>query len=132
MRFHFCGKSDCPDWVLAQLFRASSLELDKFKLICCSVKSTLLAQGNFDTLLFELMKLPRDGEPEPKNEIEFDIDDTRACFAAVDFIMRNSNRYSVDEPMLNLELLQLGLPQNHSNILCNTLYNALSTNENGD
>lgn len=109
-KFEFCGKLDCPDWILAQLFHASSLTLERFKLICESVRERLVIDNKqFDDGLFDKLKL----------DDLFDIDDARACFAAVNYIISNAFLYRVDPSLLGIELEQLGLPNEHCKLLCN-------------
>lgn len=115
-KFEFCGKLDCPDWILAQLFHASKLELDKFKLICESVRDTILADGQFDDELFAALGL---------DEEYFDIDDARACFAAINYIISNSCLYQVTSECLRNELEQLGLPGEHCECLCGIMDKSL-------
>lgn len=102
---------------MAQLFHASRLELPKFKLICESVKDTILAKGQLDEeLLLDSLGV--------EDEI-FDIDDARACFAAVDYIMSNACQHQVTRDMLAIELEQLGLPSEHCQLLCQMMNDSL-------
>lgn len=52
---------------------------------------------------------------------KFDLDDARACFAAVDFIMSNARLYGTSSDILSTELEQLGLPSEHSQSLCSLM-----------
>lgn len=112
MKFEFCGKLDCPDWILAQLFHGSQLDLARFELICESVKDTLISRGNFNELLYDELVL---------DEEAFDIDDARACFAAIHFIITNACLYHVSSEALSTELEQLGLASEHCQVLCRVL-----------
>lgn len=96
---------------MAQLFYASRLELWRFKLICESVRDSIIKDNkNFDDCLFD--KLDLDDEV-------FDIDDARACFAAVNYIIENALLYKVSPSLLSIELEQLGLASEHCQLLCN-------------
>lgn len=96
---------------MAQLFYASKLELWQFSLICESVRDTILSSNEeFDDGLFNRLNLDND---------VFDIDDARACFAAVHYIISNASQYKVSDSLLNIELEQLGLPSEHCQMVCN-------------
>lgn len=111
-KFEFCGKLDCPDWILAQLFNSSQLDLARFELICESVQDTIRASGKFNEGLFNKLEL---------DEEEFDIDDARACFGSIHYIMSNACLYQVSSEALSVELEQLGLPSEHCQLLAKSL-----------
>lgn len=111
-KFAFCGNLDCPDWILAQLFHASRLSLERFEMMCNSVKTTITCDGQFDVNQFDSLDLDDDG---------FDIDDARCCFAAIHLVMTHARLYDVSITKLQVELEQLGLPTEHSRILCENL-----------
>lgn len=94
---------------MAQLFHASRLDLARFSLICDSVRDTILNDGQFDSKLWPQLNL---------DDEKFDIDDARACFGAMHFIITNSCLYGVEGELLRLELEQSGLPSGHSQYLC--------------
>lgn len=78
-------------------------------MICESVRDTILNTDDpFDGIIFDKLNL----------DDEFDIDDARACFGAVHYIMANASSYKVSDSLLRLELEHLGLPDEHSQLLC--------------
>lgn len=101
---------NCPDWLLAQLFYASALDLHRFELICESVKDTIIADGVLNEEEF-LTRLDLDEE-------KFDIDDARACFGAINYIITSACNHTLSIQLLNNQLLQLGLPTDHTGLLC--------------
>lgn len=135
MRFEFCNKLDCPDWILAQLAHASKLDLQTFEQICIMVKRSMAAGGNnfnqqdLMSLLVNhgaevssLEEMEKEVKEEERTK-EFDIDDARACFGAVNFIITNAHSYKVSMRQLNTELEQLGLPSEHCQTLCTVTSN---------
>lgn len=105
-------KLDYPDWILAQLFHSSKLDLPRFKLICESVRDTIVAGGHFNQDLLDKLKL---------DEEVFDIDDARACFGAVNYIITNACQLELPSERVIIELEQLGLPSEHCQLLCNVM-----------
>lgn len=51
----------------------------------------------------------------------FDVDDARACFGALNYIMTNACTYQVPSRQLNVELEQLGLASEHCALVCKVL-----------
>lgn len=49
---------------------------------------------------------------------DFDIDDARACFGAIDYIINQSCLHGVSLQTLAVELEQLGLSSEHTSELC--------------
>lgn len=52
------------------------------------------------------------------DDAQFDVDDARALFGALDFIMTGACINQVDNKQLGIELEQLGLPGEHCEVLC--------------
>lgn len=124
MRFEFCGRLDCPDWILAQLFHASRMKLDTFRIICQTVKRETLNNETKEQLdeneLFTRLGIYKDENSSTLSSDQLDIDDARACLGAVNFIMSNALVYQVNEKQLANELEQLGLASEHTLVLCET------------
>lgn len=116
-KFEFCGKLDCPDWILAQLYHASKLELARFESICLLVKETILADGKLD----EMRLIGELDDDDQGSDNHFDIDDARCCFAALNHIMSGACLHQVPARQLNNELEQLGLPTDHCLIVSRVL-----------
>lgn len=114
-RFEFCGGLDCPDWILAQLYYASNVNLPEFELICQNVVESIKLDGNLDevSLFNQIEQLRRIND----NNDGFDIDDTRALFAAINFIITNTCIYQITSKTVCDELEQLGLTREHCSML---------------
>ncbi|XP_052270898.1 COMM domain-containing protein 4-like isoform X2 [Dreissena polymorpha] len=106
MRFRFCGDLDCPDWVLAEISTLSKITSVKMKLLCVQVIKMLLGQ---DIDYNKVYKITADAK--------FEEGDVKACIAALNFIIASASKYGVDEDSLSNELLQLGLPKEHTTSL---------------
>ncbi|XP_050040111.1 COMM domain-containing protein 4 [Dermacentor andersoni] len=103
MLFKFCGDRDCPDWLLAEIGSLSKISSVKVKLLCAQVVNGLLhSQIDFD----KVAKLTADSK--------FTEDDVKGVLMALEFILKNSTKFSVDEETLVNELTQLGLPREHA------------------
>lgn len=127
MKFEFCGRLDCPDWILAQLFHASQMSIDVFEELAKIVSNTIVAGGQVDEaeMLNSLNSLTVNQEaesrcldPSERFADSSDIDDVRACFAAVHYIITNARQFKVSAKQLETELEQLGLPGDHCLLLC--------------
>uniref|UniRef100_A0A1E1X4R9 COMM domain-containing protein n=1 Tax=Amblyomma aureolatum TaxID=187763 RepID=A0A1E1X4R9_9ACAR len=103
MLFKFCGDRDCPDWLLAEIGSLSKISSVKVKLLCVQVVSGILnSQIGFD----KVAKLTADSK--------FTTDDVKGVLMALEFILKNSTKFAVDEESLVNELTQLGLPREHA------------------
>uniref|UniRef100_A0A023GFD8 COMM domain-containing protein n=1 Tax=Amblyomma triste TaxID=251400 RepID=A0A023GFD8_AMBTT len=103
MLFKFCGDRDCPDWLLAEIGSLSKISSVKVKLLCVQVVNGILnSQIGFD----KVSKLTADSK--------FTADDVKGVLMALEFILKNSTKFAVDEESLVNELTQLGLPREHA------------------
>ncbi|XP_077518482.1 COMM domain-containing protein 4 [Amblyomma americanum] len=103
MLFKFCGDRDCPDWLLAEIGSLSKISSVKVKLLCVQVVNGILnSQIGFD----KVAKLTADSK--------FTTDDVKGVLMALEFILKNSTKFAVDEESLVNELTQLGLPREHA------------------
>lgn len=103
MKFRFCGDSDCPDWVLAEISVLSKMTLLKIRLLVIQiVKYILCNEINYEII----EKIAKDPKFEPS--------EVKAGVAAISFILKNAIRNSVDYDNLSNELLQLGLQKDTS------------------
>lgn len=80
-----------------------------FIIICEAVKNVFVNKGIFDHSLMNEIDL--------KNE-NMEIDDARACFGAIHYIISNAQMYNVTKEILFIELEQSGLPNEHCKHLC--------------
>jgi len=108
MKFRFCGGRDCPDWLLAEISTISRLTSIKTKLICGQVSQALMAEKKQDQVPDhdKLTKLTSDAK--------FSVADIQATIAALNFILTSAAKYDCDVESVISELLQLGLPKEHS------------------
>jgi len=102
MKFRFCGELDAPDWILAEVSTLSKMSSVRLKLICRQVLNQLLGRG----FSYEKVKTLILGV----ENLRFNLADVKAMIAALHFILANSAKYSVDVEVLQVELQQLGLP----------------------
>ena len=106
---------------MAQLFHASKWDTADFETVCKSVRAAILDGGKLnEDELFDRLGLFGHGTPSAIDQAvnRLDIDDVRACFGALSFILANARMYQVSERQLEIELEQLGLASQHSRVLC--------------
>jgi hypothetical protein len=134
-RFEFCGKLDCPDWILAQLFHASKWSKRDFGILCKTVRDAISSEADYDESklfddlgLFDVDKSPSRADTSQR----LDIDDVRACFGALNFILTRGRLYGVSERQLLIELEQLGLASEHSRVLCEHYSKTMERNNNNN
>lgn len=104
MKFRFCGDADVPDWILVEINTLSRLSSIKLKLL-----SQVVAQG--------IINPPISFEKAEKLFADSKLDndhDLQACIACISYILTAATRFNIDSNILQSELLQLGLPREHS------------------
>jgi len=91
------------------------VNLPEFELICQNVVESIKLDGNLDevSLFNQIEQLRRIND----NNDGFDIDDTRALFAAINFIITNTCIYQITSKTVCDELEQLGLTREHCSML---------------
>lgn len=52
------------------------------------------------------------------NDSKLELNDIKACVALLEFILKSSAKYNVNNDTLSSELQQLGLPKEHSTSIC--------------
>uniref|UniRef100_A0A1Q3FXX7 COMM domain-containing protein n=2 Tax=Culex tarsalis TaxID=7177 RepID=A0A1Q3FXX7_CULTA len=112
MKFRFCGEGDCPDWVLAEIH--SNLAL---------LKVDQLAE-----VAHHVAKCIAGGEEVPEDKVRaiFGIskgtmDTPKAAFACIRFLLVSAARFSTESSVFGTELQQLGLPKDHTTVMCRVL-----------
>eukprot|EP00899_Mesostigma_viride_P009524 jgi/Mesvir1/18573/Mv17082-RA.1 len=107
MKFHFCGGHDVPDWLLAEIFTLSKISSVRIKLLSMQAINNI-TEGSFEPAALEKFAA----------DCKMGVDDVRACMAALRFIVSNATKFGVDDTTLKRELMQLGLPREHGDMLC--------------
>ena len=107
MRFRLFGDLDCPDWILADIVLLSRLTSIKLKLLAKQVVENIVQK----TLDFEkCQRLSADAK--------FKDGDVKACINTLRHILVSAGRNDVADEVLSHELQQLGLPKEHTSMLC--------------
>lgn len=115
MKFKFCGGGDCPEWLLVQINALSRMTSIKMKLLAqCTVNSLLGEPFNFEKAK-ELMA-----------DAKLDVENCKACVAAITYILKNAACHAVSQNYLSNELQQIGLPREHALALCRVYLDNLS------
>lgn len=73
-----------------------------------------MANGNLDSTSWPQLELDEKGAA-------FDMDDARACFACIHYIITSVCLHKVPKEVLHLELEQCGLPSKHCSCICELL-----------
>ena len=111
MKFRFCGDSDCPDWVLAEISVLSKMTLLKIRLLVTQIVNYIICNKiNYEVI----EKIAKDAK--------FENSEVKAGVAAIAFILKNAIRNSVDCDNLTNELQQLGL-QKDTSFALSKIYN---------
>ncbi|KAJ4461543.1 hypothetical protein PAPYR_2134 [Paratrimastix pyriformis] len=102
MKFNFCGRLDCPDWVLSEIAIVSRISSIRIKLICAQVVKHII-DGFVDFAKVEKLTSAQG----------LSKSDMHAAMAVLRFILANAARYETPESTLIDELQQIGLPREH-------------------
>ncbi|KAK9889106.1 hypothetical protein WA026_004379 [Henosepilachna vigintioctopunctata] len=104
MKFRFCGKSDCPDWIQAIITILSKLS---------SVKLKLLTQIVVDGIIDPPLNLEKAVKLFSESKLDSNLD-LKACISCLRYIVISTIRFACETTALQTELQQLGLPREHS------------------
>ncbi|XP_015364032.1 PREDICTED: COMM domain-containing protein 4 [Diuraphis noxia] len=115
MKFKFCGGGDCPEWLLVQINALSRMT---------SINMKLLAQCTVNSLLGEPFNLEK--AKELMDDSKLDVENCKACVAAITYILKNAACHAVPRNYLSNELQQIGLPHEHTSELCRIYLDNLS------
>ncbi|XP_062556182.1 COMM domain-containing protein 4 [Armigeres subalbatus] len=111
MKFRFCGEGDCPDWVLAEIHsNLAVLSLEQLKEVAYHVAGCVIG----------------DDVPEDKVRANFGVmrgsmDTPKAAFACIRFLLVSAARFNTESSVFGTELHQLGLPKDHTTVICQVL-----------
>ncbi|XP_055638473.1 COMM domain-containing protein 4 [Toxorhynchites rutilus septentrionalis] len=112
MKFRFCGDGDCPDWVLAGIHsNLSVLNTAQLKEVAeCVVKCIILGTDVPENHIRKIFGITKGSMDTPK-----------AAFACIRFLLVSAARFNTDSAVLGIELQQLGLPREHTTVMCQVL-----------
>jgi hypothetical protein len=103
MKFKFCGNLDCPEWLIAEIIFLTKISTIKLRIICNNLVTSILSGAkNFKDVQKSL------------EEINFTKDECNIIISVLEFIIRNSAKFEIEESILSQELQQLGLPQENA------------------
>ncbi|CAH1121262.1 unnamed protein product [Ceutorhynchus assimilis] len=105
MKFRFNGDTDCPDWILAEIYTLSRLS---------SVKLKLLGQVVVQGIIMPPIQTEKIDKLFADSKLDADID-LKSCIACLKYIISSATRFHCESSALQSELQQLGLPREHSN-----------------
>lgn len=108
MKFRFCGDLDCPDWVLAEILSLSKIS---------SLRVKVIGAYTIRSILYKDI-LKNDMVEKFEKESKINSKELMAVISLLKYILTCSTIYSVNSETLSFELQQLGLPKEHSTVLC--------------
>ncbi|XP_055610212.1 COMM domain-containing protein 4 [Uranotaenia lowii] len=116
MKFRFCGDGDCPDWVLAEIHSnlavLSSEQLDQV--------AEFVAKGILGN------EVPEDQVRKVFGISKGSMDTPKAAFACIRFLLVSAARFNTESSIFGTELQQLGLPKDHTTVMCRVLEDYVS------
>ena len=99
MRFKFCGNIDSPEWLISEITFLTKISAIRLRMLCNNIVNFILNNGkNFKDI------------QKSFDDMNFNDIDGKIIFSLLDFILRNSIKFEVEENILTQELQQLGLP----------------------
>uniref|UniRef100_A0A6M2DCI1 Protein tabanus bromius n=1 Tax=Xenopsylla cheopis TaxID=163159 RepID=A0A6M2DCI1_XENCH len=107
MRFRFCGGSDCPDWLLAELHALSRLSSVRVRQLATLVVQSMLEEKMDEEKLSKIM-----------SDTKLDVLSMKAASSCINFVLQSAARHGAVDSALSSELQQLGLPREHSAAIC--------------
>jgi len=102
MKFLFCGRLDCPEWVLSEIAVVARISSIRVKVICAQIAKHLV-EGEIDFVKIEKLTSAQG----------LSTSEMRAAISVLRFILSNAVRYDTPDAVLLDELQQLGLPREH-------------------
>ncbi|KAL4426777.1 hypothetical protein ABPG74_006574 [Tetrahymena malaccensis] len=109
MRFQFCGGLSIPEWFLAESSNLAKITAIKLKLVLNAlIQHYLEDTDNSDQLVKTL------------ENSGFNSQEINAIIASLEFIIKNSVCYDIDENVLSKELIDLGFPKENVEMIIKT------------
>uniref|UniRef100_A0A182YHV9 Uncharacterized protein n=1 Tax=Anopheles stephensi TaxID=30069 RepID=A0A182YHV9_ANOST len=110
-KFRFCGDGDCPDWVLAEIHsNLAQLTTDQLNELGEHTAKSILGAEIPENEISKIYSITKGSMDAPKGGI--------ACLR---FLLTSASRYNTESAEFSTELQQLGLPKDHTAILCQLL-----------
>lgn len=103
MKFKFCGNIDCPEWLIAEITFLTKISTIKLRIICNNMVNCIISNGKN---LNDIKKSIED--------LKFSEDEAVIIISVLEFILKTSTKFEVDDFVLNQELQQLGLPNENA------------------
>jgi len=99
MRFKFCGNIDSPEWLISEIIYLTKISAIRLRIICNNIALFIINSGkNFKDIQKNL------------DDMNFNDAEGKIIFSLLDFILRNSAKFDIEDNILSNELQQLGLP----------------------
>ena len=107
MKFEFCGKNECPEWVLSESALISKLTAVKLKQILHQIIRKILNDPSFDeNKIFVLC-----------NDCHLSQEESFWVIAILDFIISSATKSSVNQDIFSKEISHLGIPIENVNVI---------------
>uniref|UniRef100_A0AAG5D4E7 COMM domain-containing protein n=1 Tax=Anopheles atroparvus TaxID=41427 RepID=A0AAG5D4E7_ANOAO len=111
MKFRFCGDGDCPDWVLAEIHsNLAQLTPDQLNELGEHTAKSIMGADIPEDEVSKIYAITKGSMDAPKGGM--------ACLR---FLLTSSSRYNTEIAVFGTELQQLGLPKEHTSIMCRLL-----------
>ncbi len=112
MKFKFCGNIDCPEWLISEITFLTKISSIKLRIISNNLINCLISDSqNLKDILKSI------------EEMNFSEDEAIIIVSSLEFIIKNSTKFDVEDIILNQELQQLGLPQENADSITKVFKN---------
>ena len=112
MKFKFCGNIDCPDWLITEIIFLTKISSVKLRILCNQICTFIITKcKNFEAIKKIL------------EEMNFTEQEAKTIISVLDFILKHSAKFDVEDLVLNQELLQLGLSQENADSISKVFKN---------
>jgi hypothetical protein len=103
MKFKFCGNIDSPEWVISEIIFLAKISAIRLRMLCNNIANFIINNGkNFKDIQKSL------------DDMNLNESESKIIFSLLEFILKSSVKFDVDDEILNNELQQLGLPQENA------------------
>ena len=103
MKFKFCGSLECPEWLLSEIVLVAKLSAIKVKILVINIIKNLLNDTQNNKKINQIL-----------SDTTFKKIESQNLVSVLEFILKNSIKFEVDEKILCKELEQLGLPSENA------------------
>ena len=112
MKFKFCGNIDCPEWLISEITFLTKISSIKLRIITNNLVNCLISEAKS---LNDILKTIE--------EMNFTEQEAIIIVSSLEFIIKNSTKFDVEDLILNQELQQLGLPQENADSITKVFKN---------